>query len=145
MALTGRLSGTWLASGTLDQGFVLAFEELLNSTTSLLFLSWYTFDGNGKLLWLTGAGFYEWGDTEVSLNIDLVENGEFMGSKVADRTVVGTAKVVAINCNDLRLTYNLNQLGLGSATKSLVRIVSAETQGYVCSDAMTRIIHEGDN
>jgi hypothetical protein len=144
MALTGRLSGTWVVPNITDQGFVLAFEELTDPTTGLLFLSWYTFDANGKLLWLTGAGTYAWGDTEVSMNIDLVENGEFMGTKVADRSIAGTATVVALNCNNLQLTYNLNQLGLGSATKTLVRIFSAETQGYACSDAMTRIIHESD-
>jgi hypothetical protein len=144
MALTGRLSGTWVVAGVSDQGFVMAFEELTDTTQGLLFLSWYTYDSNGKLLWLTGAGLYEWGDTEVSLDIELVENGTFMGAKTADRRVVGTARVVALNCNNLQLTYNLNTLGLGAATKTMVRIFSAETQGYACSDLQTRLIHEGD-
>jgi len=145
MALTGRLSGTWRASGTKDQGFVLAFQDLASTTTDVLFFSWYTFDNNGNLLWLTGAGFYEWGDTETTVEIELVTNGSFMGTKIADRSVVGTARVVAINCNNLQLSYNLNQLGLGSATKTLVRVFSAETQGYGCTDALTRLIHEGDS
>jgi hypothetical protein len=144
MALTGRLSGTWVVPGVTDQGFVLAFQELTDTTQGVLFLSWYTYDSNGKLLWLTGAGFYSWGNTEVLMDIELVENGTFMGAEQADRSVIGTAKVVALNCSNLELTYDLNQLGLGAATKGLVRVFSIETQGYQCADLQTRILHEND-
>ncbi len=56
MALTGRLSGTWVVPGVPDQGLVLAFEEEGSSLMprGLFFLSWYTFDDKGELLWLTG-------------------------------------------------------------------------------------------
>jgi hypothetical protein len=145
MTLTGRLSGNWVSPGTKDQGFVLAFEELSNQFLGLLFMSWYTYDQNGNLLWLTGANTYEvTGTTEVTLDIELVTNGEFQGSKTADRQVVGTAKLVAYDCNNLQLTYNLNQIGLGSATIPLRRIFSLEIQGYVCGDHATRVEHVND-
>ena len=144
MALTGRLSGNWVVSGVEDQGFVMAFEELTDTTKGLLFLSWYTYDKDGKLLWLTATGIYEWGDTEVSLDMVLVENGTFMGTEKADRTSIGTAKVVALNCNNLQLTYDLSELGLGADTKTLVRIFSVAIQGYQCTDLQTRLLHEND-
>lgn len=144
IAFTGRLGGNWAVPGARDQGFLISFNELTDPTVGVLFVSWYTFDKDGNLLWLTGNANYSWGDTEATFDIQLVENGVFMGSKVADRRSVGPATLVALGCNNLQFSYDLNELGLGSATKSLVRIVSLEPQGYVCSDNETRRLHVND-
>lgn len=145
MTLTGRLSGTWVTPGASDQGFVLAFEELTSDILGLLFMSWYTFDQNGNLIWLTGANTYEIdGTTQVTVELELVTNGAFLEKKSANRQIIGSATLVARDCNDLELTYNLNEIGLGSGTIPLRRLFSLEIQGYVCSDAATRVAHVND-
>ena len=145
MALTGRLSGNWVIPGIPDQGFVLAFEESASEAAGVFFLSWYTYDAQGKPLWLTGSNFYALDSAgEVSFEILFVTNGQFMGAKLADRHIVGTGTLRAINCNDLRLTYDLRNMGLGADTVSLVRIVSLEIQGYACGDLATRLAHIED-
>ncbi len=70
----------------------------------LMFLSWYTYDANGDKLWLTGSSQFAMGDTEVTIPIEKVTHGEFMGSKTADRSVVGSVTITGNNCNDL--TFN---------------------------------------
>lgn len=144
MILNGRLTGNWVTPGVRDQGFLLSFNELFTEAKGLLFMSWYTYDSNGDLLWLTGANTYELESTQASFDIELVTNGEFLGSKVADREVVGTGTIRAYDCNDLRLTYNLNGIGLGSGTIQLRRVFSLEIQGYVCGDPLTREQHLND-
>lgn len=144
MTFTGRLSGNWVTPAVPDQGFVLAFEELADESEGLFFLSWYTYDSNGNLLWLTGANTYGLLASQVSFDIELVTNGQFLGAKTADRQVVGSGTISAFNCNDLELTYNLNALGLGSGTILLRRLFSLEIQGYACGDSATRIEHISD-
>lgn len=145
MSLTGRLSGNWVTPGVKDQGFLLSFNEFHDETLGLFFMSWYTYDNDGNLLWLTGANSYEVdGTSEVTFDIELVTNGDFLGSKVADREVVGTGKLVAYDCNDLEMTFNLNALGLGSGTILLRRLFSLEIQGFTCADLDTRYQHVND-
>jgi hypothetical protein len=145
MALTGRLSGNWVTPGTQDKGFLLSFNEFHDETLGLFFMSWYTFDTDGNLLWLTGANSYEVdGSSEVSFDIELVTDGVFLGSKLADRQVVGTGRLAAYDCNDLEMTFNLNSLGLGSGTILLRRIFSLEIQGFTCADLDTRYDHVND-
>ncbi|HLF31416.1 MAG TPA: hypothetical protein VI566_10380 [Xanthomonadales bacterium] len=144
MTLTGRLSGNWSTPGIPDQGFLLAFNELASDPDGFLFLSWYTYDADGNLLWLTGGNSYDIYATQVSFDIVLVTNGEFLGDKLADREVVGTATLRAYDCNNLSLTYNLNGISLGAGTIPLRRLFSLEIQGYTCGDFETRLEHIND-
>ena len=147
--LSGRLSGNWVVEGASDQGFVIAISELVPDAAPtsnelwdsplVMFLSWYTYDVNGDLLWLTGAAQFAMGDTEVTIPIEDVSNGEFMGDKTADRKAVGSVTITGNNCNDLTLQYNLSDIGLGSGTKHLERLFSLETAGYVCRDLEARM------
>jgi len=147
--LNGRLSGNWVAEGATDQGFVIAISELvpnsvpapaeLQDSPLLMFLSWYTYDTNGHKLWLTGSSQFVMGETEITIPIEKVTHGEFMGSKTADRSVVGSVTITANNCNDLTLQYNLSDIGLGSGTEHLQRLFSLETAGYVCRDLEARM------
>jgi len=147
--LSGRLSGNWVVDGASDQGFVIAISELvpeavpspedLADSPLLMFLSWYTYDANGHKLWLTGSSQFGMGDTEVTIPIEKVTHGEFLGSKTAERAVVGSVTITGNNCNDLSFQYDLGDLGLGSGTKHLKRRFSLETAGYVCRDLEARM------
>jgi len=137
--LSGRLSGNWVVQGVPDQGFVIAISELTDSLDPLMFLSWYTYDNDGKLLWLTGAAQFEIGDTRITIPIELVTNGQFLGSKTADREVVGSVIITSNDCNDLSFHYELNDINLGSGDEKLQRVFSLETAGYVCRDLEARI------
>ncbi len=149
MPLSGRLSGTWVDEGASDQGFVLAISEMvpdaipepseLLDSRLLMFLSWYTFDADGNMLWLTGNAEFQMGATAVTVPIVRVTNGEFMGSKAADREVVGSATITAVNCNDLAFEYTLDAIGMGSGIGHLQRIYSLETAGYTCRDLEARM------
>ena len=140
--LNGRMSGTWIAEDTSDQGFQLSIQELLinGSQKPHAFLSWYTFDKDGSPLWLTGAGtFGVMGDSGVFLEMELVTNGEFLGSKTADRQPLHEAYLVVESCNRLGFRYDLDELGLGRGSIYLKRIFSLETAGYACRDIQSRL------
>ncbi|MEJ8569177.1 hypothetical protein [Elongatibacter sediminis] len=137
LAFNGRLSGNWVVEGAQDQGFVLAFEELPDGT-QFLFLSWYTYDADHKLLWLTAGDTYQIGAHSIDLPIELVSNGAFLGNQEAERSVVGSATLTALHCNHLELTYDLTDLGLGTGTVKLQRLFSLETAGYACRNQPER-------
>ena len=139
--INGRLTGNWVVEGVPDQGFLISFNEFIDNdgVQNMVFLSWYTYDKDGSLLWLTAANFHDVAADSVDLEIELVTNGEFLGSKTADREVVGTATLTAENCNELTLAFDLETLGLGSDTVTLNRIFSLETAGYACRDQTARL------
>lgn len=152
--LNGRLSGNWVMEGIPDQGLLISVSELADDQSGseasdpldfrlLMFLSWYTYDANGELLWLTGAAEFAPGATEVAVPIELVTHGEFFGSKTADREVVGSVTISGNNCNDLGFQYDLEDIGLGSGTQRLQRLFSLETAGYPCRDLEARVLEKG--
>ena len=147
--LSGRLSGNWVVDGASDQGFVIAISELvpdkvpapyeIEDTPLLMFLSWFTYDADGEMLWLTGAAQYQMGNFRVTVPIEKVNHGEFMGSKTADREAAGTATITGGDCNSLILEYDLSDIGLGTGTERLQRRFSLEPAGYTCRDLPARI------
>ena len=143
LPLNGRLSGNWVAEGARDQGVILSFankvlpgQSALGSESSplLLFLSWYTYDAAGDLLWLTGAAEFPQGANQVTVPIEHVVDGRFMQSRRAHRTVIGEVTLTAINCNDLRMDFVLDGLQLGTGSRRLSRIGPMEIAGYTCRD-----------
>jgi hypothetical protein len=142
LPLGGRLSGTWVEEGSVDQGFLLSFGSILpspngiphNRADLLVFLSWFTFDSRGDMLWLTGASRFIQGSSEVLIPIELVQDGAFLENKRAQRAYVGSAKLRSIRCNQLELTYRLDDLGLGRGTMQLQRILALEVADYACRD-----------
>jgi hypothetical protein len=152
--LNGRLSGNWVMEGIPDQGLLISISEQADDQSGaeapdpldfrlLMFLSWYTYDADGELLWLTGAAEFALGATEVAVPIELVTHGQFFGSKTADREVVGSVTITGNNCNDLGFQYDLEDIGLGSGTQNLQRLFSLETAGYVCRDLEARVLENG--
>lgn len=142
MPLSGRLSGHWIEEGSADQGLLLSFNALLaageaaenESSELLVFLSWYTFDQGGDMLWLTGAGRFAQGSSAADIEIELVDGGTFLGAAPAQRDTVGRARLRALNCGRLELEYELDDLGLGSDVMHLERPIALEIADYPCRD-----------
>lgn len=149
LPLNGRLSGTWVEEGAADQGFLLSFSNPVPPAGSevaepenselLVFLSWYTFDTQGGMLWLTGVARFPQGATEVSIPILRVTGGRFLANQAADRAVVGEVRLQARQCNELELGYDLADLGLGAGDMRLQRLHALEIAGYPCRDYAARL------
>jgi len=148
MPLNGRHSGTWVVAGAQDQGLTLSFTNRLPTQATLaaeperspvfVFLAWYTFDAEGQLLWLTGSGEFEQGADSVELALVLVTNGEFLGTRRANRAPAGSATLTAKSCADLVLDYDLSAIGLGAGPVQLERLHELEIAGYNCRDHEAR-------
>lgn len=146
--LNGRFSGNWVAEGADDQGLMLSFSSKVaqfspNDTYQppplIAFLSWYTFDAQGRLLWLTGSAEFPVGSTEVTIPLVYVSNGQFMSQQPAFRSEAGSVRLVANSCNKLRMDYELNKLALGTGTHTLQRIFALEVAGFPCRDYDARL------
>ena len=104
LPLNGRLSGSWVDKNASDQGVLLSFGSPVSPPGTTIadpvdsslnvFLSWYTFGPEGDLLWLTGAGRFPQGATEVSFPVEQVAQGQFLGSREAERAVVGNVRLI---------------------------------------------------
>jgi hypothetical protein len=144
LPLNGRLSGHWVVEGAADQGIMLAISELvpgsipapdeIGRSKLLLFLSWYTFDDDGKPLWLTGSAQFLPGESEVTLPIVLVSQGEFLGAAGGQRTQAGSVNLRSVSCGQIDVGYDLSGIGLGSGSTKLKRLFSLEISDYPCSD-----------
>jgi hypothetical protein len=144
LPLSGRLSGNWIEARATDQGLLISVspivptagssEEFPDQSDLLLFLSWYTFDHQGQLLWLTGTARIEQGASEAVLTIQRVRNGRFMSGQRAERAVVGHAVLKAISCNHLELEFELDGVGLGAGLARLQRLSSLEIADHPCRD-----------
>jgi len=148
LPFNGRLSGVWVEQGSADQGLIISFSNPVPPAGSeiadpefsdlTVFLSWYTFDSQGNLLWLTGANRFPQGAAEVSIPIELVTHGQFLGDEKAERSVVGELQLRARQCNSLQINYDLGSLGLGSGEMHLQRAYALEIAGYPCRDYKAR-------
>ena len=149
LPLSGRHSGTWVIDGASDQGFQLAISEQVGERQDfapgvpdlplLIFLSHYTFDAQGDLLWLTGVAEFAPGTSEVTVPIVKVSNGQFRGAKPAARETVGSVTLTSNSCNDLTFDYDYSSLGLGTGSARMQRLFSLETAGYDCRDYDARV------
>lgn len=149
LPLSGRHSGTWVIAGAADQGFQLAIAEQVGERLGyapgvpdlplVVFLSQYTFDPQGEMLWLTGVAEFDPGASEVTVPIVKVSNGAFRGSQPADRETVGSVTLTSNSCNDLTFDYDYSSLGLGTGSARMQRLFSLETAGYDCRDYDARV------
>jgi len=105
----------------------------------VIFLTKYTFDARGNMLWLTGTAEFEPGASQVTIPVEKVSNGEFRGSQRADREIVGSVTITSNNCNHLGFEFDYSGLGLGQGVRRLQRIFSLETAGYDCRDYEARV------
>jgi hypothetical protein len=149
LPLSGRHSGTWVIAGAADQGFQLAISEQVGERQDftpgapdlplVIFLSHYTYDAHGDMLWLTGVAEFAPGTSEVTIPIVKVTNGQFRGAQPANRETAGTVTLTSNNCDDLTFDYDYSSLGLGSGSARMQRLFSLETAGYDCRDYDARV------
>jgi hypothetical protein len=138
--LSGRHSGIWVSDGAADQGFLISISENPNDVLNLvLFISWYTFGPDGKPIWVVGNTTFEVGDSDLSVPANYVSSGRFLSSQSADRQALPNLYLSARSCNDLRLDFDLRDLGLTSGTLRLQRLGGLETGGFVCRDLEARL------
>jgi len=150
MPLSGRHSGNWVIPGTSDQGILLSISELVApewdddvaslEMPMLVFLAHYTFDQEGRMLWLTGAAEFGPNTQSVTIPIERSTNGEFRGGRRADREVVGSVTLESRSCDDLSFQYDYSAIGLGSGRRPLRRLFSMETAGHECLDFEARAV-----
>ncbi|HET6564785.1 MAG TPA: hypothetical protein VFG52_05180 [Xanthomonadales bacterium] len=148
LPINGRLSGLWVTEGAPDQGVNLAISTLPSRPLApfyssqvqpqVLFFSWYTFDSDGRPMWLTGSAEFETGATEVRVPLVKVSEGKFMGGKQAQRQQAGHVTVRSNHCNDLTLNYSLQIPAATSGVRRLQRLFAMETAGYACRDLESR-------
>jgi hypothetical protein len=115
------------------------FGEVYPPQEMVLFYSHYTFDAEGKMLWLTGSTTFYPYSHQVTLPVIEVSQGEFRGNQPAQRRTIGQVTLTANNCNDIRMDYDYSELGLGTGSKRLQRLFSLETAGYDCRDYAARV------
>lgn len=149
LPLSGRQSGIWVIEGAGNQGFQLAISEQVreqqdgmpgqDNVPLVLFFSHYTFDAGSRPLWLVGNVEFEPGMAEVTMPVFAVSNGQFRGSKQAERQRIGEVTLSSRSCNDVSFTYDYSGLGLGTGTHRLQRLFSLETAGYDCRDYEARV------
>jgi hypothetical protein len=140
LPLTGRLSGLWIVPGVPDQGFLVSISEIVGANLGplVIFLSWNTFDADGNQLWLTGSTSFYKERKEVTVELVLVENGEFLGTKNANRTVAGSIHLHANSCSEIHAQYDLESIGLGTGELKLTRPLQMETAAFTCQDRQNR-------
>lgn len=149
LPLSGRHSGTWVIEGAANQGFQLSVSEQVGRRTDfapgipelplVIFFSQYTFDAESRPLWLVGNAEFEPGSSEITIAVARVSNGEFRGSRPADRETVGSVTLTSNSCNDLTFDYDYRSLGLGTGSARMQRLFSLETAGYDCRDYDARV------
>jgi hypothetical protein len=149
LPLSGRHSGLWAIEGAADQGFQLSISEQVGGRADILqgepdlplvmFFSQYTFDSEFRPMWLVGNVEFEPGASEITIPVARVSNGEFRGSKLAERETVGSVTLISRNCNDLTFDYDYSALGLGSGSVRMQRLFSLEIAGYDCRDYDARV------
>lgn len=120
-------TASWFDPNNPGVGFNL---EVTNDATTedgpLLIVYWYDFSG-GQQLWLTGTANFEYGDSEVTVDLlgvpVLPETAGFQNPPpLADFQVRGTVTVRFDNCRSGRFAYNLPDFGSGELTLTRLSI-----------------------
>lgn len=102
------LSGTWADLRADGQGVVLAIAPQ-NAYRGLLFGGWYTYafvPSDGQR-WLTLQDVVWDGDISMTASIYGTQGGTFLGPQATDTRKVGMAKLDAIDCNTLLMSYSI--------------------------------------
>lgn len=125
--LAGRLNGTYFDPARSGEGIMIDFFDIGGSAKGV-FLSWYTYDDAGNLLWLVGNTEVAPNGTQVDIPVIVTTGGRFgplFRPENVQRTGWGTVNLRFPNCSSavLRYTrtsdgqagqYTMSRLGLAS-------------------------------
>lgn len=133
--LNGRYTGQWVAEGRARQGLVLQIAE--TGDANFVFAIFFTYL-DGVPVWITGntgAALTEPG--AVTVDALRFDGGSFFGDPnqvptgAVDGTVIGEFTIRAVDCNTIQLDYDFTDIGEGSGTLQMTRLV--RVAGYDCN------------
>lgn len=119
------LSGAWTYAGVDSQGFVLeVFPDMVASGRAYVFAGWFTFDWGGHQRWYTVEGSAGNDDDGAALTVYGFHGGSFATTQAVQREVVGSARLVASDCQHASLAYALDDGTYGTIplTRSLTNV-----------------------
>ncbi len=133
--LNGRLTGAYFQPGRGGEGILLEVAEA--GSTSLVVVSWYTFDAEGFPFWLVGSAVYTPGATSVTVQLAGKARGGFGGqfdpAQLQDLPW-GTITLRFPSCSTLNFdfasTHSTQGLPVGSGSRSWSRLTSVN--GFAC-------------
>lgn len=127
VGLRGDIGGLWFDPGSNGQGLQV---EVLDG--GLATLTWYTFDAEGRPLWLVGLGEVQGHVIEVGLSS--ASGGRFPSLAPAGDVQLqafGQARLEFTGCNDAQLSFTSSRAGFPDGSVALQRLTSA--QGTRCN------------
>ncbi len=135
LPLSGRLTGAYFQPGRGGEGILLEVAEA--GATSLVVVSWYTFDAEGFPFWLVGSGVFTPGATSITVQLAGKARGGFGGqfdpAQLQDLPW-GSITLRFPNCNTLDFSFASNHsiqgLPTGSGNRSWTRLTSVN--GFAC-------------
>lgn len=134
-ALHGRYTGQWVIDGLPRQGLMLQIGEL-PPDRNFAFLSMFTYI-DGFPAWIVGNADFPIGADSVTVNMWLVEGGEFFTEPLNSYTredvtqeKLGTMTISPRHCNVIDAEIDFNESGLGLVHRRFERLV--RIAGYDC-------------
>lgn len=107
IALGGRLNGTYFDPARSGEGIMVDFFDI-GSSRKGVFLSWFTFDDAGNLLWLVGNTEVAPNGTQVDIPVIVTTGGRFgplFRAENIRRTGWGTVNLRFPTCSSAVLRY----------------------------------------
>lgn len=111
--LSGKMSGSWVATDLNNQGLLVNVGEMVNGQP-FLGAAWFLFL-NGQPFWITGNDTFEYGASSISFPMRRAEGLEFLNPNGASatRTEIGTFTLQARECNRIEVSYDFPNFGSG--------------------------------
>ncbi len=133
--LNGRFTGQWVAEGRERQGLVLQVAE--TGDANFLFAIFFTYL-DGAPLWVTGnTTAIQFQPGPISVDALRFDGGEFFAdpnqppASAIDATTIGAFTISVIDCNTIQLDYDFTDIGEGTGSLVLTRLV--RVAGYDCN------------
>lgn len=133
--LNGRFTGQWVAEGRERQGLVLQVAE--TGDANFLFAIFFTYL-DGAPLWVTGnTTAIQFQPGPISVDALRFDGGEFFAdpnqppASAIDATTIGEFTISVIDCNTIQLDYDFTDIGEGTGSLVLTRLV--RVAGYDCN------------
>jgi cyclophilin family peptidyl-prolyl cis-trans isomerase len=121
-------SGSWYDADNSGVGFNVEIANNSAGTGPIAVVYWYNF-AEGTQFWLTGQASFEWGASEVTVDLFSAESGSFQSAE-SEFTDTGTITLNFDGCDAGTFSYDLPDYGSGEI--AVTRLTRPE--GYVCRD-----------